>query len=47
MVKIVHAIAKHVPGAQLERVEGANHALTSTHADLVAQMIATAASRSA
>jgi pimeloyl-ACP methyl ester carboxylesterase len=45
MVKIVHAIAKHVPGAQLERVEGANHALTTTHADLVAQMIATAASR--
>jgi hypothetical protein len=28
-------------------VEGANHALTTTHADLVAQMIATAADRSA
>jgi pimeloyl-ACP methyl ester carboxylesterase len=47
MVRIVHAIATHVPGARLERVEGANHALTTTHADLVAQMIATAADRSA
>ena len=47
MVKIVHAIARHVPRARLERVEGANHALTTTHADLVAQMLATAADRSA
>ena len=47
MVKIVHAIAKHVPGARLERVDDANHALTSTHADLVAQLIAAAADRSA
>jgi pimeloyl-ACP methyl ester carboxylesterase len=47
MVKIVHAIAKHLPGARLERVDGANHALTTTHADLVAQLIAAAADRSA
>ncbi len=47
MVKIVHAIARHVPGARLERVEDAGHGLTTTHAELVAQMIATAAPRSA
>ena len=47
MVKIVRAIATHVPGARLERVEGANHALTTTHADAVAAMIAGLAERSA
>lgn len=47
MVKIVRAIVAHVPGARLERVEGANHALTTTHADAVAAMIAGLAERSA
>ncbi len=47
MVKIVQAIAALVPGARLERIEDANHALTTTHADLVAAMIATLADRSA
>jgi pimeloyl-ACP methyl ester carboxylesterase len=46
MVKIVQAIAALVPGARLERIEDANHALTTTHADLVAAMIATLADRS-
>ena len=46
MVKIVHAIAALVPGARLERIEDANHALTTTHADLVAAMIGTLADRS-
>jgi pimeloyl-ACP methyl ester carboxylesterase len=47
MVKIVRAIVAHVPGARLERVEGANHALTTTHVDAVAAMIAGLAERSA
>jgi pimeloyl-ACP methyl ester carboxylesterase len=47
MVKIVHAIARHVPGARLERIDDATHALTTTHAELVAQMIAATATRSA
>ena len=47
MVKIVQAIAALVPGARLERIEDANHALTTTHADLVAAMIAALADRSA
>jgi len=46
MVKIVQAIAALVPGARLERIEDANHALTTTHADLVAAMIGTLADRS-
>jgi pimeloyl-ACP methyl ester carboxylesterase len=47
MVKIVHAIARHVPGARLERIDDANHAVTTTHAELVTQLIAAAAPRSA
>ena len=47
MEKIVRAIVAHVPGARLERVEGADHALTTTHADAVAAMIAGLAERSA
>jgi pimeloyl-ACP methyl ester carboxylesterase len=46
MVKIVRAIAAHVPGARVERLEDADHALTTTHPDLVAAMIATLAERS-
>src|SRR5438445_562545 len=33
MVKIVEALAANIPKAQLERIDSATHALTSTHAE--------------
>lgn len=47
MVKIVEAIAAHAPRAWLERVDGATHALTSTHVEAVAALIADLADRGA
>lgn len=47
MVKIVEALAANIPKARLERIDSATHALTSTHAEQVATMIAALADRSA
>jgi magnesium chelatase accessory protein len=47
MVKIVRAIAAHVPRGRLERLEKADHAMTSTHPDAVAALIAGLADGSA
>ncbi|MET0850453.1 MAG: alpha/beta hydrolase [Candidatus Rokuibacteriota bacterium] len=43
--RIAQAIARHVPHGSVQTLEGANHALTTTHADAVAEAIAGAASR--
>ena len=43
--RIAQAIARHVPHGSVEIVEGATHALTTTHADAVAEAIAGAAAR--
>jgi pimeloyl-ACP methyl ester carboxylesterase len=47
MARICGAIATHVPRGRLETIEKANHALTSTHVDAVAALIAGLADGSA
>jgi len=47
MGKIVEAIASHVPRGIIKRIEKANHAMTTTHADAVAALIAELADGSA
>jgi hypothetical protein len=38
--KIVEAIASHGPRGMIKRLENANHAMTTTHPDAVAALIA-------
>jgi len=45
MEQIVGAIVSHVPRGALERLEGANHAMISTHVDALASLIAGLADR--
>ena len=40
MVKIVEAIASHAPRGIIKTLEKANHAMTTTHAEAVAALIA-------
>jgi pimeloyl-ACP methyl ester carboxylesterase len=40
MVKIVEAIASHAPRGIIRKLEKANHAMTTTHPDAVAALIA-------
>jgi pimeloyl-ACP methyl ester carboxylesterase len=47
MVKIVEAIASHVPRGIIKKLEKANHAMTTTHAEAVATLIAELADGSA
>lgn len=47
MVKIVEAIASHVPRGIIKKIEKANHAMTTTHAEAVATLIAELADGSA
>ncbi len=47
MVKIVEAIASHTPRGIIKKIEKANHAMTTTHAEAVATLIAELADGSA
>jgi pimeloyl-ACP methyl ester carboxylesterase len=47
MVKIVEAIASHAPRGIIRKLEKANHAMTTTHPDAVAALIAELADGSA
>ncbi|HET6369241.1 MAG TPA: alpha/beta hydrolase, partial [Pseudomonadales bacterium] len=47
MVKIVEAIASHVPRGIIRTIEKANHAMTTTHAEAVATLIENLADGSA
>jgi pimeloyl-ACP methyl ester carboxylesterase len=47
MVRIVQAIASHAPRGIIKKLEKANHAMTTTHAEAVASMIAELADGSA
>lgn len=38
--QIVDAIARHTPGSSVVSLEGANHAMTTTHDDTIAQLLA-------
>jgi hypothetical protein len=39
MVRIVEAIAGHVPRGIIRKIDNANHAMTTTHAPAVAALI--------
>ena len=45
--RIVEAIASHAPRGMIKRLENANHAMTTTHAEAVATLIAELADGSA
>lgn len=47
MIKIVEAIASHAPRGIIRKLEKANHAMTTTHAEAVATLIAELADASA